>query len=138
MSVMFIETVRLDADTKNHFLTLKRRTGVENWNVLARWSLCISLSDPTPLRNMPVKGSGAIEMTWKTFGGDADQVYWALLVERCRTDNVELTRDNLSETLRQHIARGASRLVGNRQMKSISDLITLALSASQALPAHNP
>ena len=138
MSATTIETVRLDSDTKNHFLTLKRRTGIENWNVLARWSLCISLSDPTPLRNMPVKAGGAIEMTWKTFGGDAEQLYWALLVERCQSDNVEMNRENVAEALRQHIARGASRLVGSRQMKSIGDLINVALSATQALPIQDP
>lgn len=130
MSPAPIETVRLDADTKKKFLALRRRTRIENWNVLARWAFCVSLSDPSPLRKLPITGGGAIEMTWKTFGGEADNVYWNLLIERCRADNIEINRESLSEMLRQHIARGAARLVGNREIKSVNDLINIALIES--------
>lgn len=122
-SELAIETVRLDAETRNHFLTLKRRTGIENWNVLARWAFCTSLQDDAPLRQRQEKGLGAIEMTWRTFGGEAEDIYMALLKTRCEVDGKTLTRDTLSEALRGHIARGAARLVGNRQLKTISDFI---------------
>lgn len=121
-----IDTVRLDAATRNHFLTLKRRTGIENWNVLARWAFCTSLQDDAPLRQRQEKGLGAIEMTWRTFGGEAEDIYMALLRTRCEVDINTLTRDSLSESLRGHIARGAARLVGNRQLKTISDLVATA------------
>jgi DNA sulfur modification protein DndE len=121
---MAIDTVRLDAETRNHLMTLKRRTGIENWNVLARWAFCVSLQDDAPLRRREEKGLGAIEMTWRTFGGEAEEVYMALLRARCDADGNTATKDALSESLRGHIARGAARLVGNRQMKSISDLAT--------------
>jgi DNA sulfur modification protein DndE len=124
-SELAIETVRLDAETRNHFLTLKRRTGIENWNVLARWAFCTSLQDDAPLRQRQEKGLGAIEMTWRTFGGEAEDIYMALLKSRCEVDGNTLTRDTLSELLRGHIARGAARLVGNRQLKTISDLIAI-------------
>lgn len=125
-SELAIETVRLDAETRNHFLTLKRRTGIENWNVLARWAFCTSLQDDAPLRQRQEKGLGAIEMTWRTFGGEAEDIYMALLRSRCEVDGNTLTRDTLSESLRGHIARGAARLVGNRHMKSISDFVATA------------
>jgi DNA sulfur modification protein DndE len=119
-----IDTVRLDGETRNHLMTLKRRTGIDNWNVLARWAFCVSLQDDAPLRQREDKGLGAIEMTWRTFGGEAEEVYMALLRARCDADGNIATRDTLAELLRGHIARGAARLVGNRQMKSISDLAT--------------
>lgn len=123
-SEIAIDTVRLDAETRNHLLTLKRRTGIENWNVLARWAFCVSLSDETPLRRRQERGLGAVEMTWRTFAGESDDLYLALLIERCRADGVHVARDTLAETLRSHVARGAARLVGNRRLKSIADLIS--------------
>jgi DNA sulfur modification protein DndE len=127
-----IETVRLDSETRNHLLTLKRRTGIENWNVLARWALCVSLSDEAPLRRRQERGLGAVEMTWRTFAGESDDLYLALLVERCRADDIPLARDSLTEALRGHVGRGAARLVGNRRLKSITDLLTAALKSPRS------
>ena len=125
-SEVAIDTVRLDAETRNHLMTLKRRTGIENWNVLARWAFCVSLQDDAPLREREEKALGAIEMTWRTFGGEAEEVYMALLRARCDADGNTASRDALSESLRGHIARGAARLVGNRQMKTLSDLAAIS------------
>ena len=55
-----VETVRLGSDTKTHLSTLKKRTGIENWNTLCRWAFCLSLSDEAPVRDRDEKG-GAFE-----------------------------------------------------------------------------
>ncbi|WP_435947067.1 DndE family protein [Dryocola sp. BD586] len=34
---MSIDNVRLSEKAKQQLITLKRRTGIENWNVLCRW-----------------------------------------------------------------------------------------------------
>jgi DNA sulfur modification protein DndE len=136
-SELAVDTVRLDAETRNHFLTLKRRTGIENWNVLARWAFCTSIQDDAPLRQRQEKGLGAIEMTWRTFGGEAEGVYMALLRARCEVGGDALTRDSLSESLRGHIARGAARLVGKRQMKTISEFIATVQSDNLVRPKTN-
>ena len=130
MDNLSLETVRLDSETKNQFLTLKRRTGIENWNVLARWAFCLSISDPTPIRKTQGTGTGAIEMSWKTFAGEYDAIYWALLLRRCEEEKTELSRDAISEALRSHISRGAARMAGNRQMKGISDFISMGTQTS--------
>jgi DNA sulfur modification protein DndE len=119
-----IDAVRLDAETRNHLLTLKRRTGIANWNVLARWAFCVSLQDDAPLRKRQEKGLGAIEMTWRTFAGDAEDTYLALTAEYLRTTGLEITREAVSTALRGHVARGAARLAGNRAMKSITHFIS--------------
>lgn len=121
------DTVRLDAETRNHFLTMKRRTGIEHWNELARWALCISLQDETPLRKRQEKGIGAIEMTWRTFAGENDELFIALLLARCKADQCNPDRDTVARELRGHIARGAARIVGNRSTKKITDFVTLAI-----------
>ena len=133
MENLTLETVRLDSETKNQFLTLKRRTGIENWNVLARWAFCLSISDPTPLRKTQGTGTGAIEMSWKTFAGECDAIYWALLLRRCEEAKTELSRDAISEALRSHINRGAARMAANRQMKGISDFVSMGLQTNPKL-----
>jgi DNA sulfur modification protein DndE len=120
-----IETVRLGADTKIHLSTLKKRTGIPNWNTLCRWAFCLSVSDSTPVRDRTENGVGAVEMTWKTFAGEEEEIYRLLLVDRCQSEHGSVHRDILAKTLRQHIARGAARLVSKRELKSVSDLLAL-------------
>jgi len=126
-----IETVRLGADTKIHLSTLKKRTGIENWNTLCRWAFCLSLSDETPVRDRDEKGVGAVEMTWKTFAGEDEDIYRALLVERCQSEHGVLDKEAMASTLRQHIARGAARLVSNRQLKSVGQLLEMATAVAR-------
>jgi len=130
-----IDTVRLDADTKTRLSTLKRRTGIENWNILCRWAFCLSVADRTPVRGIRERGVGAVEMTWKTFAGEEEDVYRALLVLRAMSDYGEIDREVLGRTVRQHIARGAARLVGNRGLKSAKDLVEVALGAAGPRPS---
>jgi DNA sulfur modification protein DndE len=132
MDTIQIDTVRLDADTKIRLSTLKRRTGIENWNTLCRWAFCLSLSDMTPLRDLKERGVGAIEMSWKTFAGDDDELYRLLLVRRAEIDLGRTDHDALAKTIRQHVARGTARLAANRSMKSTKDLVGLALVKDHA------
>jgi DNA sulfur modification protein DndE len=126
-----IDTIRLDADTKIRLATLKKRTGIEHWNTLCRWAFCLSLSDPTSPRALQERNVGAIEMTWKTFAGDDDELYRLLLTRRSAADLGKTDREALAKTIRQHIARGTSRLVANRALKSTKDLIEMTLGAHQ-------
>jgi DNA sulfur modification protein DndE len=130
-----IDTVRLDAETKTRLSTLKRRTGIENWNILCRWAFCISVADASPIRGLRERGVGAVEMTWKTFAGDEEEVYRALIVQRAMSDHGDVDRELLGRTVRQHIARGAARLVGNRGLKSAKDLVDVALKAAGIKPS---
>lgn len=124
-----IDAIRLDTDTKIQLSTLKRRTGIENWNVLCRWAFCLSLADRVPIRERAERGGGAIEMSWKTFAGEDDEIFRLLLVDRCQRDHGCADRETMSKALRQHIARGAARLVSRRSMKSISDFVEPAVAA---------
>lgn len=125
MQLQNVETVRLGADTKSHLSTLKKRTGIANWNTLCRWAFCLSVSDGSPVRDREDKGVGAVEMSWKTFAGEEDEIYRLLLVDRCQAEHGAVDRDMLAKTLRQHIARGAARLVSNRELKSVGELLAL-------------
>ncbi len=129
MEISQLDSVRLDADTKIRLSTLKRRTGIENWNTLCRWAFCLSLADETPLRDLRERKIGAVEMSWKTFAGSEDEIYRALLAQRSQRDLGATDRDSLAKTVRQHIARGTARLVARRSLKSTKDLVELVLSS---------
>lgn len=130
MQLQHVETVRLSADTKIQLSTLKKRTGIANWNTLCRWAFCLSISDDTPVRDRDEKGIGAVEMSWKTFAGEDEEIYRLLLIDRCQSEHGVVDKDILAKTLRQHIARGAGRLVSNRELKSAGDLLALAARLS--------
>ncbi|MBE0567702.1 MAG: DNA sulfur modification protein DndE [Krumholzibacteria bacterium] len=124
---MPIETVRISKSGKDQLATLKRRTKIPTWNVLCRWGFCISVAEPSPPHAYRGESEYPIEMTWKTFTGEHDGLYLAVLKERCRKDGVDITDENLQAQLRLHIHRGISYLAGDRSLQSIGDLVSMAL-----------
>src|SRR6185312_1458243 len=122
MHPQFLDTVRLDAETKIRLTTLKRRTGIENWNILCRWAFCLSLADEAPVRDRTERSVGAVEMTWKTFAGDEEVIYRTLLIDRCEKEHGRSDKELLGSALRQHISRGAGRLAAAGGIKSAAEL----------------
>ncbi|MEF3695695.1 DNA sulfur modification protein DndE [Desulfolutivibrio sp.] len=127
---MSIETVRLSQQAKDQLIKLKRRTGVQNWNVLCRWAFCVSLAEPTPVQEKVLIGEGAVEMSWKTFGGKHQEIYLALLKQRCLQEGIPVTDRDLSIQFRQHLHRGVSYLAASDNIGNISDLLELAGQSS--------
>jgi DNA sulfur modification protein DndE len=124
MSTPLVDVIRLGPATKIRLTTLKRRTGVENWNVLCRWAFCLSLNDGDPVGERHDEVGVSIEMTWKTFAGDSPDLYEALLVCRVAEEASELHTTTVITLLRRHITRGVSRLVGTPDLDSIVGLVS--------------
>ena len=103
------ETIRVSERGKQQLIALKRRTGIENWNVLCRWAFCASLNESTVPPDVDIIANSSIEMTWKTFGGQHDALYRALLKQRCHKDNIQLTPENLEKYFKLHLHRGCRR-----------------------------
>lgn len=120
---MAIETVRTSKKARDQLITLKRRTGITNWNVLCRWAFSVSLAAPTRPRGQESRMEGGVEMTWRVFGGDYAEIYMALLRERCKRDGLELTDTTLSEQFRLHLHRGIGYLAGDKNLVDIAALI---------------
>jgi DNA sulfur modification protein DndE len=119
---MTIEHVRVSDRARDQLITLKRRTGIMQWNVLCRWAFCVSLAEPTPPPR--TAGESTIElMNWKTFGGPYADLYLALLKQRCTADGVEMNEENLGLEFRHHLHRGIGYLFGDRNFKDIRDLV---------------
>ena len=67
-------------------------------------------------------------MSWQVFGGDAHEVYLALLKERCQRDGLGTSGDVLARQFRLHLHRGMGYLAAPRTIRSIGDLIQLTCS----------
>lgn len=103
-----IDIIRLSEKQKQQLITLKRKTGIENWNVLCRWALCMSLADPTEPPKEDIPSDSNVEMAWKVFAGDQSEIIKALLLEAFhqRKNNKNVNTNDLTAFLKQHINRG--------------------------------
>ncbi len=109
---MAIETIKLSEKERQQLITLKRKTKIENWNVLCRWALCLSLAEKSIPPHEELASDSSLEMTWKTFSGGKEEVYLALLRTRAHIDKVDISGDELG-FFRIHLNRGISFLNSN-------------------------
>lgn len=127
MSIV-IDSIRLGQQSRDQLIRLKRITGIDNWNVLCRWALCLSLADKNVPPRIKASGESAVEISWKTFAGEHAELYAALLVQRAHAEEKPATREVLSEMVRAHVIRGIGLLTARRQMSGIRDLLSIAIS----------
>jgi DNA sulfur modification protein DndE len=123
---MSIKQVRLSGQAKDQLIRLKTRTGIAQWNILCRWAFCLSLKQPTPPTPIDVPADSNVEMTWQVFGGEAQELYLALLKERCERHGLGSSDEVLARQFRLHLHRGIGYLATPQAIKSIADLIRLA------------
>lgn len=124
---MVVETVRVSKKARDQLVRLKATTGIDQWNILSRWALCVSLADPQPPSKVQVGGDSSVEMTWKVFGGADAEVYAALVRQRCVEDGLGTDPDTVAEQFRLHLHRGIGTLFGNRTTSSVADLLSLTV-----------
>jgi DNA sulfur modification protein DndE len=131
---MSIKQVRLSAQAREQLIRLKTRTGITQWNILCRWAFCLSLQQSSPPTPIEIDPNSNVEMDWQTFGGEAQELYMALLKERCVLDSMGLSDDVLARQFRLHLHRGIGYLATPHAINSISDLAKLAAPESVAKP----
>ena len=124
---MSLKQIRLSAQAKDQLIRLKTRTGIGQWNILCRWALCLSLRQPAPPTPVEIPADSNVEMSWQVFGGEAQELYLALLKERCEQDGLGTSEEVLGRQLRLHLHRGISYLAAPHQIRSLADLVRLAV-----------
>ncbi|MEF1174635.1 MULTISPECIES: DNA sulfur modification protein DndE [Vibrio] len=122
---MSIETVRLSEKAKGQLITVKKNTKIDNWNVLCRWALMLSLKEESIPPHEDIVTNSNVEMTWKVFGGEFSDIYLAMLRQRIKTDFGEICEDELNYHFKLHLHRGVSYLLS--KSKSIDELLDLAI-----------
>jgi DNA sulfur modification protein DndE len=121
-----IETVKVSEKARIQLITLKKRTGIQNWNVLCRWAFCLSLKEETPLPNETIVTDSSVEMTWRTFTGGDESLYLNLLMYRAKKDQIKIEKDELNNYFKLHLHRGISYL-NNIPSNSIQTFLGVAL-----------
>ena len=66
-------------------------------------------------------------MVWLTFGGDYYEIYDALMKAWCLRVGLPVDEDTLSKYFRLNLERGIAHLCGTGFIKSIDDLLELAV-----------
>ncbi len=135
---MSIKQFRLSAQAREQLIRLKTRTGITQWNILCRWAFCLSMRQPTPPTPIEVPSDSNVEMTWQVFGGEAHELYLALLKERCEQDGLGTSDEVLLRQFRLHLHRGISYLATPHAIRSIADLVRLAVEGKETPEPHNP
>jgi DNA sulfur modification protein DndE len=123
--------VRLSEQAKDQLSRLKGKTGIRQWNVLCRWALCLSLREPGLPADVSIPADSNVEMTWYVFGGEYHEAYEALVVQRCLQDGLDLSQSTLAKYFRLHLHRGISYLASTNYIRSLTDLVSLALEDRQ-------
>lgn len=128
---MSIKQFRLSAQAREQLIRLKTRTGIPQWNILCWWAFCLSLQQPSPPTPIEVPADSNVEMTWQVFGGEAHELYLALLKERCERDGLPISEDTLLRQFRLHLHRGIGYLATPQAIRSIADLVKLAVRSQE-------
>jgi len=124
---MLIKQIRLSQQAKDQLSRLKGKTGIQHWNVLCRWAVCLSLREPTRPPETEIPADSNVEMNWYVFGGEYHELYAALMVQRCVDDGLDTDPATLARQFRLHLHRGISYLSASNLVRSLSDLIALSL-----------
>ena len=128
---MLVKQIRLSTASKEKLSRLKGKTGLKNWNVLCRWAFCFSLHEGTVPTDVPIVADSNVEMSWYTFTGEYSEIYESLMTAWCLEKEIEPTEENLSKYFKLHLERGIAYLSGTNFIKSIDDLLDLALKENQ-------
>lgn len=122
-----IENIKLSEKAKTQLITMKRRTGIQQWNVLCRWAYCLSLAQGSCPPDESIPADSSVEMTWKTFTGGMEGLYWGLLMVRAQQDGVAMDKASLNHYFRLHLHRGISYLAGANGPQNLEEMIQITL-----------
>lgn len=124
---MIVKQIKIPTQSKDRLSRLKGRTGIQNWNVLCRWAVCFSLSEETIPSDFELPADSNVEMSWLTFAGENHEIYDALIRVWCIQNALPTDADTLSKYFKLHLNRGISYLAATGVIKSIDDLVALAV-----------
>ena len=114
-----LERIRVSQRSRDILVTLKRRTGIEHWNVLCRWAFFDSLRNPNKPLSAAHSPESSIEMSWDVFAGELGDYILAAFAMRASEDGVQATRGDLAAYFRSHLERGILQL---QAAKDLPDL----------------
>jgi DNA sulfur modification protein DndE len=118
-----LDRVKLTISERSLLSKLKSRTGIDNWNIFARWAFCYSIGKASEINLNEEDGEYGVEMSWVVFSGKNYKIYQDLLSQECGRFELEPTKTNLNKVLRAHLRNGVKQIF--TQTKSLDDLFEL-------------
>lgn len=134
---MIVKQITLSSQAKDQLIRLKGRTGIQHWNILCRWALCLSLRESSPPVDIDIPADSNVEMSWHVFGGEYHELYEALIIQRCIDDGLGVDQATLARQFRLHLHRGIAYLATTNIIRSRDDLFELLVQPSAA-KANDP
>lgn len=126
-TVMIVKQIKLSSQSKERLSRLKGKTGIKNWNTLCRWALCYSLSENTVPTDLPINADSNVEISWFTFTGEYGELYEAAVRAWCIKMGFSADDVTAAKYFKLHLERGIAHLAGTGVIKSLSDLLNLAI-----------
>ena len=112
-----IETIRVSQRGREILIKLKRRTGIEQWNIICRWALLNSLANTSRPPQLAAGQDSNIEIKWQTFAGSYADLYVLLVQRRAIKDFGSLLNVDLGDYFRAHLERGLSVMQNRRDLE---------------------
>lgn len=110
-----IDRVRISANGRHQLIQIKRRTKIDQFNIICRHALMMSLEEESIPPAEHFEMTGGVEIDWKVFCGGETGVYMNLLIMRCMQEGKEVSTSNVKEVLSMHLHRGLSYLNSNSE-----------------------
>lgn len=129
---MTIKHFKLSQPEKERLIRIKTRTGIQNWNILCRWALAWSLTEPSIPGGIDPLSDSNVEMDWTTFAGEYAEVYDAILRQRCINDGLGDDDKTITKYFRLHLSRGINHYSSRDVLKNCQDLLKSALQEGEA------
>ncbi|MBP3818100.1 MAG: DNA sulfur modification protein DndE [Butyrivibrio sp.] len=126
---MIIKQITLSSQSKEKLSRLKGKTGIKNWNTLCRWALCYSIGENTIPTDIPINADSNVEMTWFTFAGEYSEIYEAIVKAWCLNKGLPIDDETVAKYFKLHLERGIGYLSGTNFIKTLDDLLKLAVEA---------
>jgi DNA sulfur modification protein DndE len=73
-----IESIKLTETEREMLIRIKRKSGIESWNVLCRWAYLLGLAEKNLGINAFHEKRDAVEIKWETFTGKNFCIYNAI------------------------------------------------------------
>ncbi len=124
---MIIKQIKLSNQSKEKLSRLKGKTGIKNWNTLCRWALCYSIGENTIPTDVPINADSNVEMTWFTFAGEYSEIYETIVKAWCLSKELPIDDETVAKYFKLHLERGIGYLSGTNFIKSLDDLLKLAV-----------
>src|SRR5258708_6936705 len=95
-----VETLHISQLGRDQLIKIKRQTGIEHYNIICRWALCVSFSEKSIPSSVSGPSTGGLAIDWRVFAGDFSDVFSALLLFRLRQDGLENNAESVATCLR--------------------------------------